>query len=59
MKSLFLKESFYEAIFISKDMKAPSKDIVEKLELQVYTDDFGTCHGDKKGGLCATAVCFC
>lgn len=27
-------------------MTSPSKDIVEKPELWVYTDDFGKCHGD-------------
>lgn len=40
------KISLYEVIFIPKGMTSPSKDIVEKPELWVYTDDFGKRHGD-------------
>lgn len=41
-----LKDFLYEAIFISEGVMPPPKDIVEKPELRVYTDDFGTRHGD-------------
>ncbi len=41
-----LKDFLYEAIFIPKGVKPPERDIVEKPELKVYTDDFGTRIGD-------------
>ena len=41
-----LKDFLYEAIFIPEGMEAPEKDIVEKPELRVYTDDFGSRKGD-------------
>ena len=41
-----LKEFLYEAIFIPAGMEPPARDIIEKPELRVYTDDFGTCKGD-------------
>ena len=41
-----LKDFLYEAIFIPKGMEPPSRDILEKPELRVYTDDFGTRKGD-------------
>ena len=41
-----LKEFLYEAIFIPEGVKPPEKDIVEKPELRVYTDDFGSRRGD-------------
>ncbi len=41
-----LKDFLYEAIFIPEDMEPPERDIVEKPELRVYTDDFGTRKGD-------------
>lgn len=41
-----LKEFLYEAIFIPDGVTPPPKDIVEKPELRVYTDDFGTRRGD-------------
>lgn len=41
-----LKDFLYEAIFIPEGVEAPSRDIVEKPELRVYTDDFGSCKGD-------------
>ncbi len=41
-----LKDFLYEAIFIPEGMEPPTKDIVEKPELRVYTDDFGTRKGD-------------
>lgn len=37
-----LKDFLYEAIFISKGVEPPAGDIIEKPELQVYIDDFGT-----------------
>lgn len=41
-----LKDFLYEAIFIPEGVEAPEKDIVEKPELRVYTDDFGNRKGD-------------
>lgn len=41
-----LKEFLYEAIFIPEGVTPPPRDIVEKPELRVYTDDFGTRQGD-------------
>ena len=41
-----LKDFLYEAIFIPEGVEAPEKDIVEKPELRVYTDDFGSRKGD-------------
>ena len=41
-----LKDFLYEAIFIPEGTEAPEKDIVEKPELRVYTDDFGNHKGD-------------
>lgn len=47
-----LKEFLYEAIFIPEGVTPPPRDIVEKAELRVYIDDFGTRHGDN----CLVAV---
>lgn len=47
-----LKEFLYEAIFIPEGVTPPPRDIVEKTELRVYTDDFGTRQGDN----CLVAV---
>lgn len=47
-----LKEFLYEAIFIPEGVTPPPRDIVEKPELRVYTDDFGTRQGDN----CLVAV---
>ena len=41
-----LKDFLYEAIFIPEGVEPPERDIVEKPELRVYTDDFGTRAGD-------------
>ena len=41
-----LKDFLYEAIFIPEGVEPPGKDIVEKPELKVYTDDFGSRKGD-------------
>ena len=41
-----LKDFLYEAIFIPEGVEPPAKDIVEKPELRVYTDDFGNRKGD-------------
>ena len=41
-----LKAFLYEAIFIPEGAAPPPADIVEKPELRVYTDDFGTRRGD-------------
>lgn len=41
-----LSDFLYEAIFIPEGAKAPSKDIINKPELQVYISDFGKHRGD-------------
>lgn len=41
-----LKDFLYEAIFIPKGAEPPARDIIEKPELRIYTDDFGTRKGD-------------
>ena len=41
-----LKDFLYKAIFIPKGTEPPARDIIEKPELRVYTDDFGTRKGD-------------
>ena len=41
-----LKDFLYEAIFIPEGVEPPERNIVEKPELRVYTDDFGTRKGD-------------
>lgn len=41
-----LKDFLYEAIFIPDGAEAPEKNIVEKPELRVYTDDFGSRESD-------------
>ena len=41
-----LKDFLYEAIFIPEGVETPAKDIVEKPELRVYIDDFGSRKGD-------------
>ena len=38
---ILLEDFLYEAIFIPKDVPAPSRDIIYKPELQVYIADFG------------------
>ena len=41
-----LKDFLFEAIFIPEGVEPPEKDIVEKPELRVYTEDFGSHKGD-------------
>ena len=41
-----LKDFLYEAIFVPEGMELPDRNILEKPELQVYTDGFGTRKGD-------------
>ncbi|MCR5673635.1 MAG: GNAT family N-acetyltransferase [Lachnospiraceae bacterium] len=41
-----LTNFLYEAIFIPEGIEPPGRDIVEKPELRVYTDDFGSRRGD-------------
>ena len=41
-----LKDFLYEAIYIPEGTAPPSREILEKPELRVYTDDFGTRNGD-------------
>ncbi len=45
-ETVLLKDFLYEAIFIPDGVEPPGKDIVEKPELRVYTDDFGSRKGD-------------
>ena len=41
-----LKDFLYEAIFVPEGIEPPARDIIEKSELRVYTDDFGSRKGD-------------
>ena len=41
-----LKDFLYEAIYIPEGVEPPNKEIVEKPELRVYTDGFGSNKGD-------------
>ena len=41
-ESDLLRDFLYEAIFIPEGVQAPPKDIVERPELRIYYDDFGT-----------------
>ncbi len=41
-----LKDFLYEAIFVPEGISAPSKEIINKPELQVYIADFGKKNGD-------------
>ena len=41
-----LKDFIYEAIFIPEGVEPPAREIIEKPELRVYTDAFGTRKGD-------------
>lgn len=41
-----LKDFLYEAIFLPKGVDPPERDIIEKPELRVYIDDFGSREGD-------------
>jgi len=41
-----LKDFLYEAIFIPEGAEPPEKNIIDKPELRVYTDDFGRHKGD-------------
>ena len=41
-----LDDFLYEAIFIPEGVEPPPKDIIERPELRVYTEDFGTRKGD-------------
>ncbi len=41
-----LKDFLYEAVFVPEGTEPPPREIVEKPELRVYTDDFGSRKGD-------------
>ena len=41
-----LKDFLYEAIFVPEGIEPPDRNILEKPELRVYTDGFGTRKGD-------------
>ncbi len=48
-----LDEFLYQAIFVPKGMKRPDREIVQRPELQVYTEGFGT----KEDDHCLVAEC--
>ena len=50
-ENVVLDTFLYEAIFIPEGVLAPSKDIINQPELQVYVKDFG----ENKGDLCLAA----
>ena len=41
-----LQDFWYEAIFIPEGAEPPDRDILEKPELKLYTEDFGSREGD-------------
>lgn len=41
-----LKDFLYEAIFIPEGVEPPDRDIIERPELRLYIDDFGSRKGD-------------
>jgi ribosomal protein S18 acetylase RimI-like enzyme len=45
-ETYLLKDFLYEAIFVPKGMEAPAKDIIDRPELRLYIDDFGSRKGD-------------
>jgi uncharacterized protein YbbK (DUF523 family)/ribosomal protein S18 acetylase RimI-like enzyme len=45
-ESDLLKDFLYEAIFIPEGVKAPAREIVERPELRIYYEDFGSRSGD-------------
>lgn len=50
---VLLKDFLYEAIFIPEGVEPPEREIVEKPELRLYIDDFGSQEGD----YCLVADC--
>lgn len=45
-EAILLKDFLYEAIFLPEGAKPPAREIVERPELRVYTDGFGSQKGD-------------
>lgn len=45
-ETFLLKDFLYEAIFLPEGSEPPARDVIEKPELKVYTDGFGTQKGD-------------
>lgn len=45
-ETALLKDFLYEAIFIPEGAALPDRNIIEKPELRIYTDDFGSRRGD-------------
>ena len=45
-EAALLKDFLYEAVFVPEGTEPPARDIIEKPELRVYTDDFGSRKGD-------------
>ena len=60
-----LKDFLYEAIFIPEGVKPPEKSIVERPELKLYYEDFGSSTGDlcivadDNGKIINTCLPFC
>ena len=52
-ETCLLKDFLYEAIFVPEGVEPPPRDILEKPELRLYTEDFGTRAGD----CCLVAEC--
>ena len=52
-ETYLLKDFLYEAIFVPEGVEPPPRDILEKPELRLYTEDFGTRAGDS----CLIAEC--
>ena len=56
-----LKDSLYEAIYVPEGVKPPEREILERPELKIYIEEFGTRRGDNClvadfGGKAAGAV---
>ena len=45
-ESDLLKDFLYQAIFIPQGAEAPARDIIERPELRIFYEDFGSCPGD-------------
>ena len=52
-ESSLLKDFLYEAIFIPKEIEAPSREVINAPELKIYIEDFGT----KEDDFCLVADC--
>ena len=41
-ETILLRDFLYEAIFIPEGMDPPPRDIIERTELKIYYEDFGS-----------------